>query len=171
MTGFCYAMLSGETVKIGWSSAPALRVSKVRSDTPADVRLVGFVESTAEQEREIHGLLAPWRVFGEWFRLEGAVVAFVDALRGRGIARSGTTGVVAGRNPIAAAAYSKGLNLSGVASLMGVHKTAMTRWAKGRIPAHRVLEVERITGIPRHELRPDIYPLPTHVPSLAGACA
>ena len=85
MPGYCYAMISGQTVKIGWSSAPALRVSKVRSDTPADVRLVGFVESTVEQEREIHGLLAPFRVFGEWFRLEGAVVAFVDALRGRGI--------------------------------------------------------------------------------------
>jgi hypothetical protein len=24
-----------------------------------------------------------------------------------------------------------------------------------------VLEVERITGIPRHELRPDLYPSPT----------
>lgn len=29
---------------------------------------------------------------------------------------------------------------------------------KNHIPVARVLELERITGIPRHEWRPDIYP-------------
>jgi DNA-binding transcriptional regulator YdaS (Cro superfamily) len=29
-----------------------------------------------------------------------------------------------------------------------------------RVPATFVEDVERITGIPRHELRPDIYPAP-----------
>ena len=28
----------------------------------------------------------------------------------------------------------------------------------GRPPAERVLRIEEVTGIPRHELRPDIYP-------------
>jgi DNA-binding transcriptional regulator YdaS (Cro superfamily) len=32
---------------------------------------------------------------------------------------------------------------------------AISQW--DRIPAERVLEVERITGISRHELRPDIF--------------
>jgi DNA-binding transcriptional regulator YdaS (Cro superfamily) len=28
----------------------------------------------------------------------------------------------------------------------------------GRPPAERVLEIERVTGVPRYRLRPDIYP-------------
>lgn len=30
--------------------------------------------------------------------------------------------------------------------------------AKGRIPAERVLQIESASGVPRHELRPDLYP-------------
>jgi DNA-binding transcriptional regulator YdaS (Cro superfamily) len=26
-----------------------------------------------------------------------------------------------------------------------------------RVPAERVVDVERVTGVPRHELRPDLY--------------
>lgn len=35
---------------------------------------------------------------------------------------------------------------------------AVVQWKQ--VPVLRVLEVERVTGIPRHELRPDIYPVP-----------
>lgn len=33
---------------------------------------------------------------------------------------------------------------------------AVSQWK--RIPATRVIAVEGITGIPRHDLRPDLYP-------------
>jgi DNA-binding transcriptional regulator YdaS (Cro superfamily) len=36
---------------------------------------------------------------------------------------------------------------------------AISQWKQ--VPAERVLDVERITGVPRHELRPDIYPAPS----------
>ena len=39
-----------------------------------------------------------------------------------------------------------------------VDKATVTRWLHGRVPAERVLEVERITGVSRHDIRPDIYP-------------
>jgi DNA-binding transcriptional regulator YdaS (Cro superfamily) len=29
----------------------------------------------------------------------------------------------------------------------------------GRVPSERVLDIEKITGVSRHELRPDLYPL------------
>lgn len=35
---------------------------------------------------------------------------------------------------------------------------AVYQWE--RCPVPRVLELERISGVPRHELRPDIYPPP-----------
>lgn len=35
-----------------------------------------------------------------------------------------------------------------------------SRWETGarRVPAERVVEIARVTGISRHELRPDLYP-------------
>ena len=51
----------------------------------------------------------------------------------------------------------RGLKLALLASAMGVDKGTVTRWGKGRIPAERVIEVERVTGIPRADLRPDLY--------------
>jgi DNA-binding transcriptional regulator YdaS (Cro superfamily) len=44
------------------------------------------------------------------------------------------------------AALARGLKIS---------RSAVSQW--NRIPIERVSEVEKITGIPRHELRPDIF--------------
>jgi len=44
------------------------------------------------------------------------------------------------------------------AALLGVKPQAVSQW--DRVPPLRVLDVERISGVPRHELRPDIYPPP-----------
>jgi DNA-binding transcriptional regulator YdaS (Cro superfamily) len=36
---------------------------------------------------------------------------------------------------------------------------SISRWvATGRVPAERVLDIERITGVSRRALRPDLYP-------------
>ena len=37
----------------------------------------------------------------------------------------------------------------------GVSSQAVSQWKK--VPADRVLEVEKITGISRHQLRPDVF--------------
>jgi DNA-binding transcriptional regulator YdaS (Cro superfamily) len=44
----------------------------------------------------------------------------------------------------------------------GIKPSTISKWrgAKGGIPAERVPEVSRITGIPRHELRPDLWEAP-----------
>lgn len=44
-----------------------------------------------------------------------------------------------------------------LAEAVGVSRSAVSQWP--RVPANRVLAVEKATGVPRHELRPDIYPL------------
>lgn len=53
-----------------------------------------------------------------------------------------------------------GTTLAGLASSVKVNKSTVTRWAQNRVPAERVLDVEKATGIDRHKLRPDIYPQP-----------
>ena len=46
---------------------------------------------------------------------------------------------------------------------LGITHGAVSQW--DQVPMNRVLDVERLTGIPRHELRPDIYPPEREVPA------
>lgn len=49
-----------------------------------------------------------------------------------------------------------------LARQLGIGVAAVTHWKRrGRIPADRVLAIERITGgqVTRHEMRPDLYPV------------
>lgn len=47
----------------------------------------------------------------------------------------------------------------GVAKLarpLNISTQAISQWS--RVPVEHVIAIERLTGIPRHEIRPDIYP-------------
>jgi DNA-binding transcriptional regulator YdaS (Cro superfamily) len=49
---------------------------------------------------------------------------------------------------------------SELARKLGITPQAVSNWhQRGRVPAVRVLEIEQITGVSRHSLRPDIYPI------------
>ena len=55
-------------------------------------------------------------------------------------------------------AVAKAGNASALARSLGISHTAVRKWCVlGRPPAERVLDIERVTGISRYELRPDIY--------------
>lgn len=42
---------------------------------------------------------------------------------------------------------------------LGIKPQAVQKWiSHNRVPAERVLQIEKLTGISRHDLRPDIYP-------------
>lgn len=45
-----------------------------------------------------------------------------------------------------------------LAEALGITQGAVWQWTKKRVPAERVLDFERITGIPRTVIRPDLYP-------------
>ena len=63
----------------------------------------------------------------------------------------------AGPHPLNVWRAKRGITLDGFACAFGVNKTTVMRWEEGKIPAERVVEIERETGIPRHVLRPDLY--------------
>lgn len=46
-----------------------------------------------------------------------------------------------------------------LARLLGVSSQAVNKMClTGRVPAERVLAIEKHSGVPRHQLRPDLYP-------------
>lgn len=45
-----------------------------------------------------------------------------------------------------------------LAEAMGISPQAVNKWKSSRVPAERVLDFERVSGLSRHEIRPDIYP-------------
>jgi DNA-binding transcriptional regulator YdaS (Cro superfamily) len=49
--------------------------------------------------------------------------------------------------------------------MIGVSAVQMHRLEKGKRPvtAEKAVEIEGVTGIPRHKLRPDIFPAPQEV--------
>jgi len=48
---------------------------------------------------------------------------------------------------------------SALARFCGIKQQTIGVWLKtGRVPAARVLQVEKAVGVSRHDLRPDIYP-------------
>ncbi len=62
-------------------------------------------------------------------------------------------------HPIASYRSAQGLSLSQFAERIGVSRSYACQWETGarRVPAERAVEIERITGIPREQLRPDLF--------------
>lgn len=80
MSGFVYAIASDNAVKIGWSSNPTERLRGLRTASPGRLSLVGQIEATKARESELHRQFSPWRIVGEWFRMEADVAMFVNSL-------------------------------------------------------------------------------------------
>jgi DNA-binding transcriptional regulator YdaS (Cro superfamily) len=47
-----------------------------------------------------------------------------------------------------------------LARLMRISPQAIHQWRQsGKVPAERVLDLERVSGVPRTAIRPDLYPV------------
>lgn len=66
-----------------------------------------------------------------------------------------------------------GLTLDAVAAQFKVNRTTILRWESGTspIPDDRLEEIEGVTGISRHALRPDLAALFAQAPKAEGAAA
>lgn len=65
------------------------------------------------------------------------------------------------RNEALSRAIKSAGGLAKLAEPLGISMQAVSQWDE--VPALRVLAVERLSGVPRHELRPDLYPEPAEV--------
>jgi DNA-binding transcriptional regulator YdaS (Cro superfamily) len=56
------------------------------------------------------------------------------------------------------AAVTKAGGVRALARLLNITHAAILQW--GRVPTERIIEIERVTGIPRERLRPELYRQP-----------
>jgi pyruvate kinase len=65
------------------------------------------------------------------------------------------------RDPVLQMVREQRGTASRIAKACGVNREAVWNWdARGEIPAKHVLVIESLLNIPRHRIRPDLYPPP-----------
>ena len=60
-------------------------------------------------------------------------------------------------SPLTQYRNANGVSIESLAETLGVERTTVWRWERGRVPVDRLPDVEKATGIPRRDLRPDIF--------------
>lgn len=161
MSGFVYFIRCEDRVKIGYSEDPVRRLSKVNADAPFPCELLGWVAADDYPERELHERFAAARLHSEWFAAIPEILAFIEAARvskavaGDRFERRDLTDAPA----LLRWRYGAKLRQTEAAALIGISHAMWNRWELGvlRVAGHHVLAVEGLTGISRHDLRPDIF--------------
>lgn len=159
-----YAVGCAGLVKLGFSEKPKARFSKIASDSPMPCVLLGVWPGDRGDESNIHQRFSQFRVNREWFSLTDEIGAFIQANAIEDADRDGRSRkanrVAPGMEQFRAWRKSlPGNSMAEAARLLGVSAVQVFRYEKGsrKISPHKCVEVERITGISRHELRPDIF--------------
>lgn len=172
--GFVYAMAAANgLVKIGYSEKPRLRLSKINSDAGSPCELVGFVPATRAQEADLHKLLTPERSYREWYRhgeLTAHFLSLLPVMQGRRAGGRQRKFSQAGAHPLSTYRARSGKTLGDLAKLVGVTQCSLSRIENGKqgITAQMAMTLGRVTGIPLHELRPDLWPAPASQHADAG---
>jgi hypothetical protein len=76
-----YFIQSLNTVKVGYTSHDVkTRYNAIKTSNPHGMVLIGTMKGSRYIESEIHNLLEPFRVSGEWFKLCDEVKCLIDEL-------------------------------------------------------------------------------------------
>lgn len=67
-------------VKIGLSGNPRSRLSKMQSDSPGELEVLGIEPGGLERERALHNRFADHRIRGEWFSPTAEILAHARTL-------------------------------------------------------------------------------------------
>jgi hypothetical protein len=75
--GFVYFIRMGDAVKIGFSADVGKRLNGIQTACPGPAEVIKIIPGSDQTERYFHVHFANYRQQGEWFRLEGALAAFL----------------------------------------------------------------------------------------------
>lgn len=153
---------ANKSIKIGWTAGdPLKRLYHCQIGNPNTLKLIGFVEGERVQEQEWHDRFGFYHLRGEWFR---EVENLMEAIAEYSIMPAEQSTYDENWHPLRKYRDKHKISQAKLASLIGVQDAAVCKWEKGKVSVNKVLEVERVTGIPRYILRPDIYPVPDKPP-------
>ncbi len=133
-------------VKIGYSANPAKRFHQIQCANPHPVKILGVMDGDKSDEASLHGRFSHLKSRLEWFRLAPELQAFIDQ-NTRPYKRTKLV-MVAG---IPMERGSRGE----IAAALNITSSALSQWK--RVPPNRAIAVERLTGISRHDLCPDVF--------------
>lgn len=150
-----YFLRAGDTdaVKIGWAECVATRVRRLQEGNHLPLRVIREIPGAGRrEENKLHRHFSGQQIVGEWFRYTAEMLTVEpDKTRRRQHAKMLSKRQ---RSPVVAAVLGR-IGTVELAEELGCLPSAISQWE--RIPVNRVPAIERITGIPRRELRPDIY--------------
>lgn len=148
-----YFIRAGEDgpVKIGTTEDLAARMRDLQVGNHEELRLVRTIEGGAGHEQFLHRRFGHLRIRGEWFRWHDDMLAdfdFADAPRFPRL----------NADPVVHRAVGCIGSVRKLAELLLIKPESIYSWR--RVPALRAHRIAELTGIPCHELRPDIWPEP-----------
>lgn len=155
----CYLLSAGrpdpiETtrVKIGFAENVRSRVRMLQAGHWDRLHIVRtWPDGTVKTEAWLHQQFPKLRIARDWFWFDALML---------------TINTPEFRDDMTLIRSKPGM-MSKVAKALGISRQAVSLWDK--VPAERLPEVERVTGIARHDLRPDICPPPSDAPQLQAA--
>lgn len=157
MTSYIYFIQAqgNGPIKVGTTGDnPRKRMVKIQSDCPWPVTLIGAIEGTVSQEKQIHLVLSRFRTQGEWFEPHPVVLAAVKTALECGVQASFAETPAretdfSGAHPLRRWREERGLTQEGVGDLIGVSFVYISRWERGVFLPHRKYweKIEGATGL------------------------
>lgn len=148
--GWIYALKVENYIKIGWSQFPKPRLDSARAMSPFPVEIVGVKDGTIRHELEIHKDLSGSSIRGEWFLIDKSVKRFLKTLR----PFDGADRFL--HTPLDRARMTMGGSIPLGRAIGHPNPEKVLVWK--RAPSEYVKRIEKVSGVPRSELRPDLYP-------------
>lgn len=158
MTSYIYFLQANGDgpIKIGFTTNdPVRRKTMLQTGCPWPVKLIGAIEGTESQEKQIHLLLSRWKTSGEWFESHPIVLAAINEALS-----VGNRVVIEGRktkkisHPLKLWRLGRSITQDQLGELLGVDKMSISRWERGKIVPHRSQwgNITQVTGVSIEQL-------------------
>lgn len=159
----------GGPIKIGRAQNVRQRIKDLQCAHFSNLRLLLTLSEKMAPEWALHRKFAEYRQAGEWFAPGPELLAYIAkpmplkmrrypkaasiarsrwAKRDRGLVKAIMAMGIPGFPHVPG-------NMRRLADALKISRAAVSRWNK--IPDERVLAVEKVTGVPRRQLRPDLF--------------
>jgi DNA-binding transcriptional regulator YdaS (Cro superfamily) len=165
---FIQAGASGP-IKIGHTQSMSMRLDALQSGNPEVLRILAEAPGGQRQEYAIPRELAAHRMRAEWFHPTQEVLRMVERARS-GDLPSYTSPTSSPEHMALLEAVRRAGSQAALARRINNWQGSISYRVRNglRAPAHWCLPIERELGVPRHQLRPDLFRAP-RLP--AGSCS